>query len=160
MATLAETQDAPCALPSARRRTLAMTLYNRSRGAHARARSPWPRAQPWRDHRVFYVAVKATLTPDWLRHVERHTALTLAEEEAHRSPTLPHHTSSERHHLRFAPTIMAGGVESSRSPFDLLAMAVAASRSSCTPPISGTAATVTTRPLASVRGLPAPRPAN
>jgi hypothetical protein len=27
MATLAETQDVPCALPSAKRRTLAMALY-------------------------------------------------------------------------------------------------------------------------------------
>ena len=43
----------------------------------------------------------------------RDTALTLAEDEAHRSPTLPHRTSSERHRLRFAPTTMAGGVESS-----------------------------------------------
>ena len=24
---------------------------------------PWPRAQPWRDHHVFYIAVKARLTP-------------------------------------------------------------------------------------------------
>ena len=33
MATLAETQDVSCALPSAKRRTLAMTLYIRV-GAH------------------------------------------------------------------------------------------------------------------------------
>ena len=33
MATLAETQDALCALPSAKRRTLAMTLYIGA-GAH------------------------------------------------------------------------------------------------------------------------------
>ena len=33
MATLAKTQDAPCALPSAKRRTPAMTLYIRA-GAH------------------------------------------------------------------------------------------------------------------------------
>jgi hypothetical protein len=71
-------------------------VVHRSRSAYARARSPWPRAQPWRDHHVFYIMVKAMLTPDWFRHDERHTALTLAEEEAHRSPTLPHHTSSER----------------------------------------------------------------
>ena len=39
---------------------------------------------------------------------------------------MPHHTSSERHRLRFAPTTVVGGVESSQSPFDLLAMVVEA----------------------------------
>ena len=38
MATLAETQDASCTLPSAKRRTLAMTLYIRAR-AHMHGRA-------------------------------------------------------------------------------------------------------------------------
>ena len=73
--------------------------------------------------------------------------------------------STTRHYHRSAamtkPAVtVAGGVESSWSPFDLLAMAVAASGSSCAPPISGTATTTTTPPLAGVRGPPPPRPAN
>ena len=109
-------------------------VVHRSRSAHAWARSPWPKAQPWRDHRVFYVAVKTMLTPDWFRHDERHTALTLAEEEAHRSPALPHRTSSERHRLCFSPTTMAGATGSTRSSFNMPTMAVEAPWSSHAPP--------------------------
>ena len=68
--------------------------------------------------------------------------------------------STTWHYHRSTAVTVARGVESSRSPFDLLAMAVAASGSSCAPPISGTAATATTPPLAGVRGPPPPRPAN
>ena len=101
-------------------------VVHRSRSAHARARSPWPRAQPWRDHRVFYVAVKAMLTPDWFRHDERHTALTLVEEEADQSPMLPHRTSSECHRLCFAPTTVVGATRSTRSSFNTPTVAVEA----------------------------------
>ena len=109
-------------------------VVHRSKSTHARTRSPWPRAQPWQDHRVFYIAVKATLMADWFRHDERHTALTLAEEEAHRSPTLPHRTSSERHRLCFAPTTMAGATGSTRNSFKTPTMAVEAPWSSHAPP--------------------------
>ena len=62
------------------------------------------------------------------------TALTLAEEEAHRSPTLPHRTSSERHRLCFAPTTMARATRSTRSSFNTTTMAVEAPWSSHAPP--------------------------
>ena len=63
MAALTKTQDAPCVLPSAQKEDPSHEVVHQSRSAYARARSPWLRAQPWRDHRVFYVAVKVTLTP-------------------------------------------------------------------------------------------------
>ena len=67
-------------------------------------------------------------------HDESHTALTLVEEEAHRSPALPHRTSSERHCLCFAPTTMAGATRSTRSSFNTPTMAVEALWSSHAPP--------------------------
>ena len=62
MAMRTETQDTPCALSSAKKEDHSHDIVHRSRSAHARARSPWLRAQPWGDHHIFYVAVKATLT--------------------------------------------------------------------------------------------------
>ena len=114
------------------------------------ARPPWP---PHRRHAVVNIMPSSVVPQDMPRAclVSKKIAAALLSttRHCHRSAAM----------TKPAVTV-AGGVESSRSPFDLLTMAVAASRSSCAPPISGTTATATTPPLVGVRGPPPPRPAN
>ena len=114
------------------------------------ARPPWP---PHRGHATVNITPSSAVLWDMTRACLVSKRITVA-------------LLSTMRHCHWSATMtkpavtVAGGVESSRSPFDLLAMAVAALGSSCAPPISGTAATATTPPLAGVRGPLPPRPAN
>ena len=116
----------------------------------AMARPPWP---PHRGHAAVNIMPSFAVPRDMPRACLVSKKITAAL----LSTTRHCHQSAAM--TKPAVTVV-GGVQSSWSPFDLLAMAVAASRSSCTPPISGTAATATTPPLAGVRGPPPPWPAN
>ena len=114
------------------------------------ARPPWP---PHHGHAAVNITPSSAVPRDMPRACLVSKKITAAL------------LSTMRHYHRSAamtkPVVtVAGGVESSRSPFDLLAMAIAASRSSCALPISGTTTTATTPPLADVRGPPPPWPAN
>ena len=104
------------------------------------ARLPWP---PHRGHTAVNIMPSSVVPRDMPR-----ACLVSKKIAAAMLSTMRHYHQSA---AMTKPTItMARGVESSWSPLDLLAMAVAASGSSYAPPISGTAAIATTPPLTGV----------
>ena len=113
-------------------------------------RPPWP---PHRGHAAVNIMPSSVVPRDMPR------ACLVSKKIVAALPSTMWHCHQSAAMTKPAVTV-AGGVESSWSPFDLLAMAVAASGSSCAPPIFGTAATATTPLLVGVRGPPPPRPAN